>query len=458
MQSLLKIGQEMKAISLLVVCGLLVGTIVGSGARHSETTQYWPAWRGPLATGVAPEADPPLEWSETTNIRWKVEIPGRGSGSPIIWENRLYLLTAVSVGEADSTAAPPLASAGRYGRWRRGPSPVLLTHQFKLIAYDRADGRVVWERVAREEAPHEPAHPQNGTWASSSAATDGKHLYAYFGSRGLYCYTLDGELVWERDFGQKQMRNHFGEGTTPVLHGNTIVVVWDHQGDSFVFALDKRTGNERWRAPRDEIDTWATPVIVEHRGRHQVVIGAMDRVVSYDLETGEIVWESDGLTMNPIPSPVAADGFVYLTSGYRGNDLKAVRLSDASGDITGTAAIVWSLDRDTPYVPSPLLYDDTLYIIKSNSGILSAFEAKTGAPYYQTQRLRGVPNVFASPVGAAGRVYITGRDGATVVIRHGSTFEVLVTNTLDDGFDASPAIVDGEIYLRGKRYLYSIGK
>jgi outer membrane protein assembly factor BamB len=159
-----------------------------------------------------------------------------------------------------------------------------------MIAYDRADGRVVWERVAREEAPHEPAHPQNGTWASGSAVTDGEHLFAYFGSRGLYCYTLDGEPVWERDFGQKRMRNHFGEGTTPVLHGDTIVVVWDHQGESFVFALDKRTGEERWRVPRDEIDSWATPVIVEHAGRHQVVIGAMDRVVSYDLDTGEIVW------------------------------------------------------------------------------------------------------------------------------------------------------------------------
>ena len=450
----------MKAITLLVGCGVALGTIAGLQARHGDAVQYWPAWRGPLATGVAPDADPPLEWSETTNIRWKVEVPGRGSASPIVWEDRVYLLTAVPVGDGGSTAPPPAAPAGRRGRGRgrRGPAQVLLTHQFKVIAYDRADGRMVWEQVAREEAPHEPTHPQNGTWASGSAVTDGEHLYAYFGSRGLYCYTLDGELVWERDFGQKRMRNTFGEGTTPALHGDTIVVVWDHQGDSFVFALDKHTGDERWRVARDEIDSWATPIIVEHAGSHQVVVGAMDRVVSYDLDTGEIVWESDGLTMNPIPSPVAADGFVYLTSGYRGNDLKAVRLADATGDITGTAAIVWSLDRDTPYVPSPLLYDETLYVIKSNSGILSAFEAQTGAPYYQTQRLRGVPNVFASPVGAAGRVYIAGRDGATLVIRHGSTFEVLATNTLDDGFDASPAIVDDEIYLRGNRYLYAIGE
>jgi len=170
-----------------------------------------------------------------------------------------------------------------------------------------------------------------------------------------------------------------------------------------------------------------------------------------------VVWYSDGLTMNPIPSPVAADGFVYLTSGYRGNALKAVRLDEATGDISGTSAIAWSVDRDTPYVPSPLLYDDTLYILKSNSGILSAFDAKTGTPHYQLQRLPDVPNVFASPVGAGGRVYIAGRDGTTLVFRHGPTFEVLSTNVLDEGFDASPAIAGDELYLRGTRHLYALG-
>ena len=170
-----------------------------------------------------------------------------------------------------------------------------------------------------------------------------------------------------------------------------------------------------------------------------MIVGAMNRIVSYDLETGDEVWHSDGLTMNPIPSPVAADGFVYLTSGYRGNALKAIELDQAVGDITGSRAVAWTLDRDTPYVPSPLLYEDTLYILKSNSGILSAFDAKTGTPHYQVQRLPGVPNVFASPVAAGGRVYIPGREGTTLVIRHGPTFEVLATNTLDDGFDASPS-------------------
>jgi outer membrane protein assembly factor BamB len=188
-----------------------------------------------------------------------------------------------------------------------------------------------------------------------------------------------------------------------------------------------------------------------------VIASGMNRLRSYDLETGELIWHSKGLTMNPIPSPVAADGMVFATSGFAGNDLKAVRLADARGDITGSSAIVWSLNRDTPYVPSPLLYDGLLYLLKTNSGILSVFDAKTGAPHYQLQRLPKLGEVFSSPVGAAGRVYVTDRDGTTVVIRHGPKFEVLATNHLDDGFDASPALVDNEIYMRGYKYLYNIG-
>jgi outer membrane protein assembly factor BamB len=235
------------------------------------------------------------------------------------------------------------------------------------------------------------------------------------------------------------------------------VIVWDHlNGQSFVVVLDKNTGQEIWRANRDEIDTWATPLVVEHDGRAQAIVPGMRRLRSYDLETGAIVWESDGLTMNPIPSPVAAEGMVFAMSGFQGNDLKAIRLSEARGNIDGTSAMVWSLDRDTPYVPSPVLYDGILYFLKTNNGILSAFDAKTGKPHYQLQRLDGVPNVFASPVGAQGRLYFPGREGTTLVIRHGPAFEVIAKNTLDDAFDASPALVDKEILLRGRRYLYSI--
>lgn len=415
-------------------------------AQASGAERYWAQWRGPYATGVSLRADPPLEWSETENVRWKIEVPGRGSASPVVWGDRVFVLTAVPSGASLAESHVPL-----------GAVRPRVPHRFLVLAIDRRDGHVIWQRTAREEIPHEGSHVDNGTWASSSAVTDGELVIAYFESRGLYAYDMDGTLVWEKDFGDKLMRNQFGEGSTPALHGDRLVVVWDHiGGQSFVVVLDKNTGEELWRADRDEIDTWATPLVVEHAGRAQVVVPGMNRLRSYDLETGDVVWHSEGLTMNPIPSPVTADGMVFATSGFRGNDLKAVRLADAEGDITGTEAIAWTLDRDTPYVPSPLLYDGILYLLKTNSGILSAFDARTGTPHYRLQRLPDVPNVFASPVGAAGRVYITGREGATLVIRNGPTFEVLASNQLDDGFDASPALVDNEIYLRGYRYLYCL--
>ena len=432
-------------MSLVVGMGLVALTSMAS-AQGPQGDRFWSQWRGPDATGLSPDADPPLEWSETKNVRWKIEIPGRGSASPVVWGDRLFLLTAVPVGATGPDSHAP-----------RGGIQPRQAHRFVVLAIDRTTGRILWERSAQEEEPHEPTHQDNGTWASSSAVTDGEHVFASFESRGLYAYDMEGTLIWQKNLGDKGMRNQFGEGSTPALHGNRLVIVWDHiGGQSFVVALDKRTGEEIWRAERDEIDTWATPLIIESNGRKQVVTAGMNRVRAYDLETGELVWHSKGTTMNPIPSPVAGDGMVFLTSGFRGNNLKAIRLADARGDITDSDAIVWTLDRDTPYVPSPLLYDGVLYLLKTNSGILSAFEAASGKPLYQLQRLPGIGEVFSSPVGASGRVYITGRDGTTLVIRQGPTFEVLATNALDDGFDASPALVGNEIYLRGYRYLHGI--
>ena len=329
-----------------------------------------------------------------------------------------------------------------------------MCYRFVVLAIDRRTGRTIWERTATEAKPHEASHQENGTYASSSAITDGQRVYAWFESQGMYVYDMDGTLLWSKDLGDKTMRNQFGEGSTPVLAGDRLVIVWDHLAGSFIVALDATNGRELWRQSRDEIDTWATPLVVEQGGRKQAIVPGKNKIRSYDLETGAIVWESKGTTMNPIPSPVFGDGMVFVTSGFQGNNLKAIRLANAKGDITGTESIVWTLDRDTPYVPSPLLYDNVLYLLKTNSGILSAFDAPTGKPHYQLQRLDGLPEVFSSPVGASGRVYIAARDGVTHVIRHGSTYELLAKNKLDDGFDASPALVDNAIYLRGYQNLY----
>jgi outer membrane protein assembly factor BamB len=250
-------------------------------------------------------------------------------------------------------------------------------------------------------------------------------------------------------------RNSFGEGASPAVFGDTLVVNWDHEGADFLVALDAKTGRERWRKERDEPTTWATPLIVTEKGQTQVVVGAPNGVRGYDLANGQLLWEAPGLTANTIPSPVAADGMVYAMSGFRGNALRAVRLSEAKGLLSGPPGLAFTYDKDTPYVPSPLLYRGGLYFLKSNSGILTRLDARTGTANY-TERIDAVPNVYASPVGADGRIYLVGREGTTVVLEAGTALKVLATNTLEDGFDASPALGEADLFLRGRKHLYRI--
>ena len=430
------------------------GAALNGNGSVLDGERYWSQWRGPLATGVAPHGDPPLEWNEGTNVRWKVEVPGKGSASPIVWGDRIFVLSAVGTSEVVEGAADRASSGRGRGRRMGTPRPTEV-QEFVVYAISRDDGSLLWRQVARRELPHEGMHPTN-TFASHSAVTDGEYVYAYFGSRGLYCYDLDGNLIWQKDLGDMNKRLGFGEGSSPALHGNRLVIIWDHEGQSFIVALDKHSGDELWRTDRDESTSWTTPLVVEHGGRAQVVTSATNQVRSYDLATGELLWEDAGLTPNAIPSPVAADGIVFVTSGFRGNALRAIHLEEARGDISDSEAIVWEYDRDTPYVPSPLLYGTNLYFLKSNAGILSSFDAKSGQKHFGPQRLDGIGDIYASPVGAAGRVYITDRDGNTLVIEDGAEFRILAHNSLDDGFDASAAIVDREIYLRGRRFLYRI--
>ncbi len=417
-------------------------------APASEFEKYWPQWRGPSATGVAPNANPPLQWSEEKNIRWKIEIPGQGLSSPIVWGDRVFVTTAIPTAK---NIAPASEGSGR-----RGISATDV-NKFVLLALSRRNGSVIWQRTAIAALPHEGTH-LDASWASNSPVTDGELIIASFGSRGIFCYNQQGQLLWQKDLGDMTTRNAFGEGSSPVLHGNTVVVNWDHEGQSFIVALDKRTGKELWKADRDEPTSWSTPLVVVHEGKPQVIVNATNRVRSYDLVTGKINWECSGMTVNAIPSPVTAEGVVYLTSGFRGSALLAIRLDRAQGDLSNSPAVVWKYDQDTPYVPSPLLYNGKLYFLKVNTGILSCFNAKTGEPFYVRQRLEGVANVYASPVGAAGRVYVVGRDGVTLVIKNGESFEVLATNKLDDGIDASPALADNELYLRGRKFLYCIAE
>ena len=429
--------------TLLTPCLLLAAAAV-IAAPAPEPDAWWPQWRGPLGTGVAPAADPPIRWSETQNLRWKVPIPGTGHASPVVWGDRIYLLTAIPLASDGGPAAPD-------ERRTAVPGPV----RFVVMALDRGTGSTLWQRTALEAVPHEGTH-RDGTWASASAVTDGRRVFAHFGSRGLFAYTVDGEKLWQTDLGDMTTRRGFGEGASPALHGETLVVNWDHEGDSFIVALDAASGRELWRRERDEVTSWSTPLVVEVDGRPQVVVAATGRTRGYDLASGDTVWEAAGMTTNTVPSPVSDDGMVYVTSGFRGNALQAIRLAGARGDLTGGDSVAWSYDRDTPYVPSPVLHDGILYMLKHNSGILTALDAATGEVLYGPERIPGIDNAYASPVAAGDRIYVTGREGTTVVLKAGRELRVVAENHLDDGFDASPAVVENDLLLRGRGHLYCL--
>ena len=449
----------MKKIAILTICIFALAAVAAIASQPEGFEKNWHHWRGPHATGAAIDANPPTTWSETENIRWKVEIPGMGHAAPIIWEDKIFIQTAVK-SEAPKEEEPKADDDNPFSgffRERRGRGGVADVYKFDLIALDRSTGDILWQKTLREIKPHEGTH-QDASFASNSPVTDGEFVYAYFGSRGLYCVDMMGNVKWEKDIGTMYKRNTFGEGSCPALYENTLVILQDHERASFITALDKRTGDVLWKTDRDERTTWSSPIIVEYNGKAQVITTGTNRVRSYDLATGELLWDGDGLTANSIPSPVAANGYVYLMSGFRGNAFRGIQLAAATGDISGSEAIVWQYNRDTPYVPSPLLYKGVIYFLKSNSGILTAFNVETGEAYYGPQRLQGISGVYASIVGAGDRVYIAGRGGTVNVIQHGHEFKVLAENKLDDSFNASPAIVGSELYLRGMHHLYCIAE
>ncbi len=425
----------------------------------------WHQWRGPLSTGVAPEGNPPTSWGPEENIVWKTAISGKGSSSPIVWGDRIFVTSAIEnktdevrpAGPVDPPQPPQRDRRRGFGGFGggRGGKP---TSEYSFVVYciDRKSGDVVWQKTAATQVPHEGVHSTN-TYASASPVTDGKHVFVSFGSYGIYCYDFDGNQVWSRDLGDMQTRASFGEGASPALYGDTLIVPWDHEGPSFITALDAKTGDEIWKKERDEDTTWNTPLIVESAGRTQVIISATNRTRSYDLANGEIIWECGGQTTNPIPSPIAYKGMVLCMSGYRGEALQAISL-EAKGDVTESSEVVWTHNEGTSYVPSAVLTSERLFFTKGNNGILSIIDANTGEAYVDQKRLPSVSSIYASPVAAAGRVYITGRDGTTLVLADAKEFEVVATNELGEDVDASPAIVGSQMFIRGANHLFCIGK
>lgn len=451
----------MKTLTYLLAASLLPSIV--TFASPADWQQNWPQWRGPLARGVAPNATPPQTWSETNNVRWKVSVPGSGSATPVVWGDRVFVLTAiknskpVEKAEAPSgtNASPSAETTSGRPRGMSKPENPTDSYRFVVMCLDRKTGKTLWEKTACETVPHEGHHQDHG-FASASPVTDGKHLLAYFGSRGLYCYDLDGNPKWSKNFGQMHTRNGFGEGSSPALYGNTVVINWDDETENdFIVALNKETGEELWRKPRNEGTGWSTPLIVEHDGKAQVVVNATGKVRSYDLKTGAEIWNCGGQTANAIPSPVTDKDMVIAMSGFRGAAIRAIKLG-ATGDLDGTKAIVWQHDKSTPYVPSPLLVEDLLYFVSGNNGTLSCFNAQDGTPNFEAERLEGIFGIYASPVAASGHVYVLGRNGVCLVLKQGPKLEIIARNKLNDKTDSSIALVGNDLFIRGHENLYCI--
>ena len=443
----------MKRTVYLVLAVAVLVTVSVTAQKNTTNANHWPQWRGPDFNGMA-RSDAPTKWSDTENVKWKATIPGRGHSTPVMWGDKIFLTTAIPT--AKTTTAPANQGGRPGGGGAGGGAGANQEHQFVLMCLDKKTGKVLWQKVAKTATPHEGYHGMYGSFASNSPVTDGKNVYAFFGSRGVYCYDLNGKLLWEKDLGvQMKMRLQFGEGTAPVLQDDKLILNFDYQGDSFIVTLNKANGNEVWRAKRDEISNWSTPLVVEQGGRKQVIVSASAKVRSYDLNSGKLIWNCAGLGLNTIPQPVHQDGVVYVMSGFRDPKLLAIKLGK-EGDLTGTDSVLWSETRGLSYTPSPVLFDGKLYTLTDN-GMVSCFDAKTGKPYYHQQRLPKPYNFKASPIGANGKLYLASEDGDVIVLKMGEKFEVLATNTLQDQlFIASPVILDGEIFLRGQNTLFCI--
>jgi outer membrane protein assembly factor BamB len=415
----------------------------------------WPYWRGPAFDGMA-VGDAPLHWSDTQNVKWKTDIPGHGNSSPVIWGDTIFLTTAIPMADNSLSREEEAMESGP--SLQRGGGTAPPAHRFEVLCLDRKTGKILWQKTARTAAPHEGHHQTYGSFASNSPVTDGERVYAFFGSRGMYCYDFEGNLLWEKDFGiNMQMKMAFGEGMAPFLYEDRLILVFDHEGDSFMTALDKMTGKEIWRVERNEVSNWAAPLVIEYGGRKQVIVSATQKVRCYDFATGALIWECGGLGANTIPHPVHLDDLVLVMSGYRNPKLMAIRLG-GKGDLTNTDAVVWSETRGLSYTPSPVLHDGKFYFL-TDTGQVSCFNARTGEPYYHQVRLPKTYSFKSSPVGANGKLYLASENDDVIVLRMGEKFEVLATNTMpDQTFIATPAIVGGEIFLRSQNRLYCISE
>lgn len=444
--SSLALSGIVKSLVLNIISFFVINSIT---CCFAEELQNWPQWRGPFGTGeAAVDADPPVSWGENSHLKWKTPIPGLGHSTPVIWNDHIFLTTAIPFGDK----LPPKYS-GASGA--HDNSAVTQEHEFAVIAIHRKDGKPLWQTTVRKTLPHAGGHV-SGSLASASPVTDGKQIYAFFGSYGLYALDFDGKIQWQVDLGIMNSKHGHGEGSSPALINNTLIINWDHEGESFVAAFDTKTGKQLWKKLRDEATSWASPVTFQFEGKSQVLVSGTTRARCYNVTNGDLIWECGGLSANVVATPIVKDGYAWLGSSYDTRAFLAIKLQGASGDITDSEQVIWTRKQRTPYVPSPLLYKDTLYYFAHYQPIISRVIAQTGEDLPGPLRINGLRNLYASPVGAANRIYLTDLSGTTVVINHSKELpEVLSSNHLDDQFSASPVIIGKELFLRGK-HLYCL--
>ena len=437
-----------KSLLTLLVFTCLSGNAIGGD---------WPQFRGPGARGVAEGTDLPDSWDTNQNVRWKVDIPGSGWSSPVVWGNKIIVTSVINEGQTEEP------KKGLYYGGNREDIPTD-THHWMIYCVDWETGKLLWERKAFEGRPGGSRHLKN-TFASETPVIDGERVYVYFGNLGVFCYDLSGELVWSTSWNPVQTSYGWGTAASPVLHEDTLYIVNDNEDDSFMVALDRESGEERWRVNRDEGSNWATPLVWENTQRTEIVTSGRNKVRSYDLN-GKLLWELSGMSSITIPTPFASQGLIYISSGYVGDELRPVYAvkPGASGDIslgpdnTSNEYIVWSQRQAGPYNPSPLVYGDYYYTLLDR-GFLTCHKALTGELVYGKRRLeRGASAFTSSPWAYDGKVFCLSEDGDTFVIQAGPEFKLLGKNPLGEMCMATPAISRGSLIIRTASKLYRIAE
>ena len=445
----------MQRITLTIIAAISLGVAGLSFVSEKVHAGNWPQWRGPDGSGISTETNLPSEWSPTKNIKWKTAIEGRSHSSPIVWGNRVFLTTAVEGEVVPGAKAVKHTIEGDKEFVHPDSVGADRKHTFKVISLDRDTGKIVWQTTAWEGTPYDNRH-RKSSYAASTPATDGKLVYAFFGSEGLYAYDFKGKLVWKADLG-KMANLGMGTATSPILFNDLVILQCDEDNgeSSFIVAVDKKTGKQVWKTPRKVQVSWATPVLVRTAARAELITSGTETVIAYDPATGKELWRHKGVESNAIPSPVANNEMVFLVAGFPAKIAMAIRLGQ-NGDLTGTPNELWKYAKGTAYVPSPILYGDYLYLT-TDRGVLTCLDAKTGEVKYEGGRIP-IPATFtASPVAFEGKILMTSEDGDTFMVKAGPKHEILGTNSVGEPVYASPAIADGRIFIRGEKNLYCIG-